>query len=101
MMKNADLLTTHPLTRKPLRALEKLSLTVHEVFERLTALVRRMARVGMASIRRYVLHIEAQRGGDDTVGTIAVDPMAELLAEMWALCGIMPLALGVPSGQAG
>lgn len=54
VVEKADFLRIYPLMCEPLRALDKLRITVHEVLERLTALAVRAGRLGTASRQRGV-----------------------------------------------
>lgn len=66
LVEKSDLLARYQLIQEPLRALKRARMTVHEVWERLTAFSRSSGCVGMTSRRRGVVEIEEYEVGTTT-----------------------------------
>lgn len=99
VLEKADLLAAYSLMCELLLALNRPRLTIHKIFEWLTALARRMGRIGMVSYRWDVVVIKAPEGGGDTGGTTDRDQMPEMLGEAQAIRGRAAIALGMNPGQ--
>lgn len=95
------LLAVHPLTQEPLSAFENSCLTVYEVWEWLTTLVRGASRIGIASRRRGVPEIEGEEVVGAGIEKTATDPVVELLAEVRALRALIAATVGVEAPGAG
>lgn len=80
-----DFLAAYQMMSDPLRTLEKTRSTLHELLKRLAAVDRLEGPVGMASLHRGVVEIEAEERGGALSEAGVGDPMEEISGEVRAL----------------